>query len=134
MDEVNERIKQIRAALGISQREFSKQIFISQNSFCEIEKGVRRVNDRIIQLISTQFNVSRDWIKTGAGEMFRADKSSLNLEHLIEIYKQLEKPLQDYLLEQSEGLLKLHNENTITRKAQEKSGGVANCMTLQGKP
>jgi len=121
MDEVNERVKRIRAILGISQREFARQIFISQNSFCEIEKGVRRVNDRIIQLISTQFNVNRDWIKTGKGEMFRADKSSLDLEHLVEIYKQLEKPLQDYLLEQSESLLKLHNENTITRKKQETS-------------
>ena len=120
MDEVNERIKQIRAVLGISQREFSKQIFISQNSFCEIEKGVRRVNDRIIQLISTQFNVSRDWIKTGKGEMFHSDKPDISLEHLIEIYKQLEKPLQDYLLEQSEALLKLHNENTITKKEAER--------------
>jgi len=123
VDEVNERIKQIRAALGISQREFSRQIFISQNSFCEIEKGVRRVNDRIIQLISMQFNITRDWIKTGAGHMFRADKTSLNLEHLIEIYKQLEKPLQDYLLEQSESLLKLHNENTITRKSRKQVSG-----------
>ena len=116
MGEVNERIRQIRAALGISQREFASQVFISQSTFGEIETGVRRVNDRIIQLISTQFNVSRNWIKTGEGEMFRADKSSLNLEHLIEIYKQLEKPLQEYLLEQSEGLLRLHNENTITKR------------------
>jgi len=119
MDEVNQRIKQIRATLGIPQREFASQVFISQSTFGEIETGTRRVNDRIIQLISTQFNVNRDWIKTGKGEMFRADKSSLDLEHLIEIYKQLEKPLQDYLLEQSESLLRLHNENTITRKTQE---------------
>jgi len=116
MDEVNKRIKQIRAVLRISQREFASQIFLGQSSFGEIETGVRRVNDRIIQLISTRFNINMDWIKTGEGEMFRADEASLNLEHLIEIYKQLEKPLQDYLLEQSESLLKLHNENTITKR------------------
>ena len=116
MGEVNGRIKQVRAALGVSQREFAGQIFISQSSFGEIETGTRRVNDRIIQLISTRFSVNMGWLKTGEGEMFRADKSSLDLEHLIEIYRQLEKPLQDYLLEQSEGLLKLHKENTITAK------------------
>jgi len=29
--------------------------------------------------LSTQFNANGDWIKTGQGEMFRADKSSLDL-------------------------------------------------------
>ena len=118
MDGVNERIKQVRAFMGIPQREFAGKVFISQSTFGEIETGVRRVNDRILQLISTRFNVSREWLKTGAGEMFLTDRPDINLEHLIGIYRQLEKPLQDYLLEQSEALLKLHNENTITRKSE----------------
>ena len=115
MNEVNERIKQIRSVLNISQREFSRQIFISQSSYGEIETGVRNVNDRIIQLISTRFNVNKRWLKTGAGEMFNAEKPDLQLEHLIDIYNQLDKPLQEYLIEQSESLLKLHTQNTITR-------------------
>ena len=114
MNPVNERIKQVRAELKISQREFSKRIFFSQTTFREIETGVRKVNDRIIQLISTEFNVNKDWIKTGNGEMFNTEKPDIKLEHLIEIYKQLDKPLQNYLLDQSESLLKLHNE--ITKK------------------
>jgi hypothetical protein len=48
--------------------------------------------------------------------MFDIEKPDIKLEHLIEIYKQLNRPLQNYLLEQSENLLKLHNENTITEK------------------
>ena len=48
--------------------------------------------------------------------MFDVEKPDVKLEHLIDIYKQLEEPLQKYLLEQSEGLLKLHNENTIIEK------------------
>jgi transcriptional regulator with XRE-family HTH domain len=116
MNPVNERIKELRSILHLSQHQFCKQIFISQSSFGEIETGVRNVNDRIIQLICSQFNVNKDWIKNGEGEIFNSEKPDINLEHLIDIYKQLSKPLQDYLLEQFESLLKLHNENTITKK------------------
>jgi transcriptional regulator with XRE-family HTH domain len=116
MNKVNERIKQLRTVLEISQREFSRRIFISQSSFGEIETGTRNVNDRIIQLICSQFNVNKDWIKDGSGEVFKSERPDINLERLIEIYKLLEKPLQNYLLEQSESLFKLHRENTITKK------------------
>jgi len=116
MNPINERIKQVRSEIKLSQREFAKRIFFSQSTYGEIETGVRKVNDRMIQIISTEFNVNREWIKTGKGEMFNIEKPDIKLEHLIEIYKQLEKPLQKYLLEQSEALLKLHNENTITEK------------------
>ena len=116
MEKVNERIKQVRIVLNISQLDFSKRVFISKSSLGEIETGVRKVNDRIIQLISTRFNVNMEWIKTGKGEMFGKEKPDIRLEHLIEIYKQLDTPLQDCLLEQTESLLKLHNENRITKK------------------
>jgi transcriptional regulator with XRE-family HTH domain len=117
MNPVNQRIKQVRSVLQISQREFSKQIFVSQSTLGEIETGTRNVNNRIIQLICSQFNVNKNWIKTGKGDMFDIEKPDIKLEHLIEIYKQLDKPLQDYLLEQSESLLKLHNENMITKRS-----------------
>jgi transcriptional regulator with XRE-family HTH domain len=116
MNKINQRIKQVRSVLQISQIEFSKKIFIGQSSLGEIETGTRNVNDRIIQLICSQFNVNKDWLKNGKGNMFDIEKPDIKLEHLIEIYKQLDKPLQNYLLEQSESLLKLHNENTITKK------------------
>ena len=118
MNKINQRIKLIRTELNISQNEFSKKIFISQSSLGEIETGVRKVNDRIIQLICSEFNVNKNWIKTGQGNMFDVEKPDIKLSHLIEIYKQLEKPLQNYLLEQSESLLKLHNENIISNKVK----------------
>ena len=118
MNKINQRIKQVRLELQISQYEFSKKIFISQSSLGEIETGIRNVNDRIIQLVCSQFGVNKNWIKTGQGNMFDVEKPDIKLSHLIEIYKQLEKPLQNYLLEQSESLLKLHNENIISNKVK----------------
>jgi len=116
MNPINERIGQIRTALKMTQVNFSKKIYISQGSYNEIETGIRRVNDRIIQLICSEFNVNKEWLKTGKGGMFDKEKPDIGLEHLIEIYKQLDKTLQDYLLEQSEILLKLNNENKVTRR------------------
>ena len=110
MNKINQRIKQLRTELQISQYEFSRKIFIGQSSLGEIETGTRNVNDRIIQLICSEFNVNKDWLKNGQGNMFDVEKPDIKLEHLIDIYKQLEKPLQECLIEQSESLLKL-NEN-----------------------
>ena len=101
MGSVNERVKQIRTALKMTQVNFSKKIYISQGSYNDIENGARRVNDRIIQLICSEYNINKEWLKTGKGGMFDEVKPDIGLEHLIEIYKQLSVPLQEYLIEQS---------------------------------
>jgi transcriptional regulator with XRE-family HTH domain len=110
MDGINERIKKIRTVLKVSQRDFCKRIFISQTLLGYIETGERNVNDRTIQLLSTEFNVNKDWILTGKGEMFTAPPPDIQLEKLIDIFKQLDKSLRDYLLEQSKGLLKIQKD------------------------
>ena len=111
-DEVRTRIKQVRQALNISQRDFVKRIYISQTLLGEIELGNRNVNDRTIQLITTEFNVNKDWLLTGKGTMFSAPPVDLQLVNLIEIFNQLDKGLKDYLLDQSRGLLKIQKAKT----------------------
>lgn len=106
-DEVRIRIKQVRQTLNASQRDFAKRVYISQTLLGDIELGNRNVNDRTIQLISTEFNVNKNWLLTGKGGMFSAPPVDLQLESLIEIFSQLDKGLRDYLLEQSKGLLKI---------------------------
>ena len=111
MNLINERIKQVRSTINISQREFAKKIYISQGSYGEIETGVRRVNERITQLICSEYNVNKEWLKNGTGNMFsEEEKPDIRLERLIEIYKKLNKPLQDYLVDQTELLFKAQSE------------------------
>jgi transcriptional regulator with XRE-family HTH domain len=117
MSDVKDRIKEVRTRLELSQREFSKRIFISQTLLGEIELGNRKVNDRTIQLITSQFNVSKDWIMSGEGEVFTAPPPDIQLEKLIETFKQLDKELRDYLLTQSKGLLKIQKEKIDTLKS-----------------
>ena len=108
--ETRERIKLVRETLNLSQRDFAKKVYISQTLLGDIELGNRNVNERTIQLISTEFNVNKDWLLTGVGEMFVASPPDLQLEKIIEIFSQLDKTLKDYLLEHSKGLLKIQKE------------------------
>jgi len=110
MAEIRERIRKVRETLKISQRDFAKCVFISQTLLADIEIGNRNVNDRTIQLIATEFKVNKEWLLTGKGDMFSSPPPDLQLEKLIEIFKQLDKPLRDYLLDQSKGLLKLQQK------------------------
>lgn len=55
---IHERIREIRQALGLSQAKFSKDISISSGYVAGLELGNRKVNDRMIKLICTQYNVN----------------------------------------------------------------------------
>ena len=66
---INERIKQLRLDLGLSQARFAQDISVSAGYIASIELGNRRVNDRIIKLICTQYNINEPWLRSGEGEM-----------------------------------------------------------------
>jgi transcriptional regulator with XRE-family HTH domain len=110
MKPVYERIKEIRTTMGISQVEFSKRIFVSKGFYSDIEVGKKKINDRIIFIVSKQFNVNEKWIKTGEGEIFTNTPPDIRLEKLLDIYKRLDGSLRDCLVEQSGILLKLQKE------------------------
>jgi transcriptional regulator with XRE-family HTH domain len=105
-----ERIKEIRARLGLSQVEFSKRIFLSKSFYGDIEIGKKKLNDRIIFIVSKQFNVNEEWIRAGKGEMFIDRPPDIRLEKLLNIYNQLDGSLRECLVEQSGILLKLQKD------------------------
>lgn len=67
---INERVRELRKKLGMSQTEFGKKIALSQNHLTGIETGKRSVTDRTIKLLCAEFNVSEDWLRTGKEPMF----------------------------------------------------------------
>ena len=107
---LSERVKALREALNLSQRQFAKKIFVSQTLINEIEQDKRKIQLRVLHLMAHQFNVNMEWLRSGAGEMFTALPPDARLEHIIEIFNKLDKPLQDYLLTQSKELLKIQKE------------------------
>jgi len=113
---LGERVKELRSALGLSQRQFARKIFVSQTLVNEVEVGKRKIQFRILHLIAYQFKVNIEWLKQGTGEMFNAPPPDARLEHIIEIFHKLDRPLQDYLLSQSKEMLKIQKEMGETKK------------------
>ena len=107
-DDLNSRVKQVRTTLNISQRDFAKRIFISQTLLGNIELGVRNVNDRTVQLIVNSFNVNKNWLLTGEGEMFdnQPDKT---IQEMNILFNQLNPDFKRYVTAQIKNLLKLQN-------------------------
>lgn len=67
---MNERIRQLRNDLHLSQAEFGSKINLSQNYIWMIEKGDRTPSDRTIADIAREFGVSLAWLEDGEGEMY----------------------------------------------------------------
>jgi len=86
-------------------RAFCKGIFLSHSFYAQIESGTRRANERIYELISTKYNVNKDWLLTGKGEMFSGPTPDVELEQLIEIYKELDPLFREYIMLQIKQLL-----------------------------
>jgi len=110
MKTVYERMKDVRLKLKLSQVEFSERIFISKSFYGAIEIGEKKLNDRIIFIVSKQFNVNEDWLRYGKGDMFIENSPDLRKQKLLHIYNQLDISLRDCLVEQSNVLLKLQNK------------------------
>jgi transcriptional regulator with XRE-family HTH domain len=102
----NERIKGVRKTLKMSQSEFAKAIFISNGYIAELESNHRKVNDRILHLISLTFGINETWLKTGKGDM-RYSTTNEKIQRMMSLFNELPPKFQDYVIVQVETLLRV---------------------------
>lgn len=69
---MNERIKEVRLALGLSQDDFAKRLGFTRGVITNIELRRAEIKPRLLDLICREFNVNPYWLETGNGEMFNA--------------------------------------------------------------
>ena len=106
---VNQRIKEARKSLKVSQKDFASAICISNTYLADIENETRKANDRIVKLCSMVFGINETWLKEGKGEIFYKSPD-VKMTRLVNIFNKLPLNFQDYALEQLEGLLKLRGK------------------------
>jgi len=111
MDSISSRIKAVRKALNISQKVFCKGIYLSQSFYAKIETGARKSNDRVNELISNKYNVNKDWLVTGKGDMFSASPPDAELEQLVDIIKELDPLFKKYIIRQIKLFAELHKKS-----------------------
>ena len=80
---MNERIKEIRNALKMTQQEFAERIKIKRNTVATYEMGRSIPSDSAIALICKEFSVNEDWLRNGNGEMFIPVSKSEQISKMI---------------------------------------------------
>lgn len=73
---MNERIKKLRRALELTQKEFASRLGIKQNTIAKYETNRGNPTVAVISLICREFNVNEEWLRTGNGSMFKASEES----------------------------------------------------------
>ena len=67
---MSERLKILRKELGMTQQEFADKLGIARGNIGAYEVGKNALSDAVISLICREFNVNKNWLRTGTGEMF----------------------------------------------------------------
>lgn len=67
---MNERIKELRLKLGLSQDEFGRRLGVTRGAITNIELNKVEPKPLFIDLMCREFHVNEAWLRTGEGEMF----------------------------------------------------------------
>ncbi|MES2734459.1 MAG: helix-turn-helix transcriptional regulator [Bacteroidota bacterium] len=71
--EINQRIKDFRESIKMSQKDFSARLEFNQSYLSEIERGKKEATIKIIKSLNAQFKVSSEWIMNGIGDIYLAN-------------------------------------------------------------
>lgn len=76
---MNERIIELRKALKLTQTAFGEKIGLSRDGIASYERGNAKPTGTALQCIIATWNVNREWLETGVGEMFiKSPESTLD--------------------------------------------------------
>ena len=80
---MNERVKELRSALGLSTEKFGARVGVTRSAISRIENGVVNVTEQMQKSICREFNVNEDWLRTGNGEMFYTMTQDEELAYIV---------------------------------------------------
>lgn len=80
---MNERIKELRITLNLTQDAFAKRLGIKRNTVGNYETGNRVPSDQSIFSMCREFNVSEEWLRNGTGEMFNDMSMDEELAYIV---------------------------------------------------
>lgn len=100
---IEERLKAFRSAKKLTQKAFADAILLSADAVSMMERGVMPVSQRTIETICSKFNVSREWLETGDGEMFL-----LPLDSDTELFAEMQKIESSATLESLKAIARMY--------------------------
>lgn len=74
----NQRLKQLRLALHLSQENLGTALGITRSGVSSIESGSRKLSEKHIKLLLASYpNINENWLRTGEGNMFQDNDKSI---------------------------------------------------------
>lgn len=83
---MEKRIALVRKEKQLSVRAFGEAIGISGSAVSKLESGENGPSEQSIRAICSEFNVSREWLETGEGEM-RLKESAEDAERMVNLMR-----------------------------------------------
>ena len=106
---MNNRIKELRKQLGLTQQEFADRLKLKRNTIATYEMGKATPSNRTISDICEAYNVNREWLETGNGDMFQKLDRKSELSAFVN--KALSGESKDYSDRLVSALLKLNERD-----------------------
>jgi transcriptional regulator with XRE-family HTH domain len=116
---MHNRVKTLREALGLSQREFGERLGVSRDVISNIEYNRVPIKELMIQHICERYSVNKNWLLTGEGEIFlNVQHQNKKLDEAIAIFKELQPDYQSFALEQIRRLAELQEKRKKNESAK----------------
>lgn len=90
---VNKRVLMLKTQLGLTDIEFCGRASISTGTLQKL-KGSEQVTPRVLNSIITAFNVNRDWLMTGKGDLFAIDTQQVDVDYKNEAWAMAKQQLE----------------------------------------
>lgn len=108
---LSDRIRAVREALLLSQRDFGEKLGVSRDVISNLEYGRVKPKELLLRHICRLYKVNESWLQTGEGEMFLDDpEQSRKADEALRIFHTLRPEFQDYALEQIRKLSELQGK------------------------
>ena len=86
---MNERLKELRKSLGLSQEEFAKRIGLKGGAISLIECGRRNITTQVVTATCREFGVNEEWLREGVGDMYVAAIDCNGSNFVLKTFKAL---------------------------------------------
>lgn len=104
VNEIGERLVLLRKQLNITQGDFAKSLgFATGNGLSMIERGKSNLQESHLKILEFTYNINREWLLTGEGQMFLTDShnafknENMLIDKVLEMVERKDKQMQQLI-------------------------------------
>ena len=108
MEQIKDRLKELRKRLGLKQRDVAERLEMNVGTVGAWECGSEKIPKTRLYQICNEYNVSRDWLERGEGDMFvPVEESETDFaETMYSMFNALPENFQEVWMEVAELIVK----------------------------